>query len=82
MGVGPYVRGYFGGSDRGKLFAQLGVEIAGISGIGGSNTAFTPRAGYAVFLNRSIALEVAARLITGQGSTIFGAGAGFQIHLK
>lgn len=82
-GVGPYVRGYFAGNPTGKLFAQAGLALAGSSGGFGSSstsTGFSGRFGYAAFLNKNVALEFAARILTG-GGTLYGFGAGFQIHL-
>jgi hypothetical protein len=79
-GVGPYLRGYFGKSTNGKFFLQAGFSFAG--GEGDSNTAFSGKAGYALFLNKSIALEMAANILTQEGATLFGLGAGFQIHFK
>ncbi|MDQ6813692.1 MAG: hypothetical protein M3040_08150 [Bacteroidota bacterium] len=78
-GIGPYLRAYFGGTPTGKLFAQAGIAFAGSTG-SSSSTGFSGRVGYASFLTKNVALEVAARVITG-GGTIYGLGAGFQIHL-
>jgi hypothetical protein len=78
-GVGPYVRAYFAGNPTGKLFAQAGLSLAGSSG-SNTSTGFSGRVGYASFLTKNVALEVAARILTG-GGTIYGLGAGFQIHL-
>lgn len=79
-GIGPYLRGYFGKSDNGKFFLQAGINFAG--GEGESATAFSGKGGYAVFLNSSIALEIATNIITQEGATIWGLGAGFQIHFR
>lgn len=78
-GFGPYLRAYFAGNPTGKLFAQAGLALAGSSG-SKTSTGFSGRFGYATFLNRNVALELAARILTG-GGTIYGLGAGFQIHL-
>lgn len=84
-GIGPYARYYFKGQPKGKFFAQAGVSFAGASGGGTSSstsTAFQAKLGYAVFLNKNVALELATNLMTGEGTSVFGLGAGFQIHLK
>ncbi|HEX6915940.1 MAG TPA: hypothetical protein VF145_11905 [Chitinophagaceae bacterium] len=81
-GIGPYVRGYFGKSMKGKVFAQAGASFAGISDGGGSTSAFQGKLGYAYFLNKNVAMEFAANFMAGEGSTVFGMGIGFQIHLK
>lgn len=80
--VGPFVRGYFAGSDKGKFF---GEGSANIGGADGSDTefGFGAGAGYALFLNRSIALEFGANYAkAGDAEGIFGLGVGFQIHFK
>ena len=78
--VGPFARYYFTKNAKGKPFVGAQVSIGGTDdsdtefGFGGS-------AGYAIFLNQSIALEFAInyeRLNEMDGIAI---GAGFQIHL-
>lgn len=78
--LAPFVRGYFTDNAKGKPFAQVGVGFGGVSGGGGTSTSFLGKAGYALFLNKSVALELAADLQTQTGATVFGVGAGFQIH--
>lgn len=80
--IAPFVRGYFGENKTGKPFAQVGVGFAGASGGGSSSTAFLAKGGYAVFLNKSVALELAANFSSQTGFSTFGLGAGFQIHFK
>ncbi len=81
-GIGPYLRGYFAGNEMGKAFAQVGLALAGSRYNSASETSagFAGKVGYAIFLNRSVALEMAAKILTG-GGTLYGLGAGFQIHL-
>ncbi len=79
--IAPYIRGYFGKQTSGKPFAQVGLGFGGVSG-GGSNTAFIARGGYALFLNKNTAIEFAANFTAQTGVTLFGLGAGFQIHFK
>ncbi|MDP4264554.1 MAG: hypothetical protein Q8941_18635 [Bacteroidota bacterium] len=80
--IGPFVRGYFAGTEQGKFYGQLGVNVGGATG---SNTrvGFGIGAGYAIFLNRSIAIDLGLNYNkTGDTNGIFGIGAGFQIHFK
>lgn len=79
--IAPFIKGYFGKQTTGKPFAQVGLGFGGASG-GGSTTAFMARGGYALFLNKNIAAEFAANFTAQSGVTIFGLGAGFQIHFK
>lgn len=81
-GFGPYLRYYITGSNKGKLFGQAGVGFSGVSDGGGSSTAFNGKLGYAAFLNKNVALEFAGNVMAGEGTTVFGLGIGFQIHLK
>ena len=79
---GPFTRYYFGGKDNGKFFGQLAGNVGG-----GKNSdvelGLGIGAGYALFLNESVALEfTAAYDKAGNNNGIFGLGAGFQIHLK
>jgi hypothetical protein len=79
--LGPFARLYFGKNEKGKFFGQGALSIYGGDGadvtLGGGLTA-----GYAVFLNQSIALEFAASYhrIGDAGMVVIGAG--FQIHFK
>jgi hypothetical protein len=78
--IGPYARLYFAGSDKGSFFGQAGVSIGGSGGT--TATRFLGKAGYALFLNKSVALEFSAGYNAGKGADFFLLGAGFQIHLK
>ena len=80
--LGPFVRGYFAGSDKGKFFAQGGINIGGATGVD-TEVGFGIGAGYALFLNQSVALEFGANYTkAGDSDGIFGIGIGFQIHYK
>lgn len=80
--LGPFARAYFAGSEKGKFFGQGSINIGGAddsdvqlgAGLG---------AGYAIFLNKSIALEMGVNYSkTGEAEGIFGLGVGFQIHFR
>lgn len=80
--LGPFARYYFGGNENGKFFGQGALTVGGASGgsdvsLGGGLTA-----GYAFFLNQSIAIDVAASYYRIDDSGLFVLGAGFQIHFK
>jgi hypothetical protein len=80
--IGPFTRYYFGGKENASFFGQLGANIGGGKN---SDTEFGlgVGAGYAVFLNESVALEFTAGYDkAGDNNGIFGLGVGFQIHLK
>jgi opacity protein-like surface antigen len=80
--LGPFVRAYFAGSTRGKFYGQFGLNVGGADG-SDTEVGFGLGAGYSIFLNRSIALEIGANYNkTGDAEGIFGMGAGFQIHFK
>ncbi len=78
--LAPFIKGYFSDNAKGKPFAQVGLGVGGAGG--GTTTSFVARGGYAMFLNKSIALEMGAQLSLQTGLTQFGVGAGFQIHFK
>ncbi len=80
--IGPFTRYYFGKKANGKFFGQLAGNIGGsdnadvVFGLGVG-------AGYALFLNQSVALEFTGGYErAGEGNGIFGLGVGFQIHFK
>ncbi|MBL7739997.1 MAG: hypothetical protein JNK14_12330 [Chitinophagaceae bacterium] len=79
--LGPYVRFYFGKNEKGKLFGQGSLSVNGGDGsdvfLGAGLTG-----GYAVFLNKSIAVEVSASYFRIDDSGMVIVGAGFQIHFK
>lgn len=79
---GPFVKGYFAGSEKGKLFGQFGLNVGGGENAD-TEVGFGLGAGYAIFLNRSIAIDIGASYNkAGDADGIFGLGAGFQIHFK
>jgi hypothetical protein len=79
--LGPYGRFYFGKSEKGKPFAQGTFTLGGGDGsdvsVGGGVTG-----GYSVFLNRNVAIELAASYFRQSDMGLFVLGAGFQIHFK
>lgn len=88
--VGPFVRGYFGGNDKSKFFAEANPDLGGVS-VGGENfTIYNLGAsvGYAYFITKNIGLETGlsynysnATDGGGMGSTDLGLSFGFQIYL-
>lgn len=91
--LGPYVRGYFLTSEKGSLFASAGFNYANVkfNDISESETGYSIGAGYAVFLNPSVALEFGANYsklgssqsgIASSDVGVFSINAGFQIHFK
>lgn len=80
--IGPSIRLYLFGTDRGKFIVQSGVNVGGAKN-SSTDFGFDFGAGYAAFLNRSIALELLANFTkTGDIKGIFSMGAGFQIHYR
>lgn len=78
--IGPSIRLYLFGSDSGKMITQVGVNVGGAKNTD-TDFGFEVGAGYAVFLNESIALELLMNYIrTGDSKGIFSIGAGFQLH--
>jgi hypothetical protein len=79
--LGPFARLYFTENPKGKPFGQVSLNLGGGDGsdvsLGGGLTA-----GYAFFLNQSIALEVAANYFRIDDSGLLVIGAGFQIHFR
>jgi hypothetical protein len=80
-GIGPYARVYFAGSDKGSFFGHTGIAVLGSSAADASVN-FLLRGGYAVFLNKSVALEFSAAYSRASDIDFLLIGAGFQIHLK
>ncbi len=80
--VGPFARYYFGTSTSGKFFGQAGINVGGAKNTD-SEVGVGVGVGYALFLNKSIALETAAYYDkTGHSKGLFTLGVGFQIHLR
>jgi opacity protein-like surface antigen len=80
--IGPFIRGYFGGNDKGKIFGQGGINIGGATDVD-SEVGFGIGGGYAFFLNESVALELGANYTkAGDSDGLFTMGVGFQIHFK
>lgn len=80
--LGPFIRGYFGGTPRDKFYGQFGLNVGGATGTN-TQLGFGIGAGYAIFLNQSIAIDLGLSYNkTGDAEGIFGIGVGFQIHYK
>ncbi len=79
--LGPFARHYFGKNEKGKFFGQGSLSISGGDGsdvsLGGGLTA-----GYAAFLNKSIALEFAGSYFRIGDAGLVVLGVGFQIHFR
>lgn len=80
-GAGPFARYYFGQQTKGKPY--LGASLL-VGGADESDTevGFGAHAGYAFFLNKSIALQLGVQYNRINDMDQFGIGAGFQIHWK
>ena len=81
--IGPYLKPYFGKTTNGKFFAKGSFLVGGATGED-TQVGVGIGAGYAIFLNRSIAIELLAQYQKfGNGTDgVFGINIGFQIHLK
>lgn len=86
--IGPYIKPYFAVTDKGALFAKGSFLVGGASVKGGGSSdtqvGFGAGAGYAFFLNPSVALELGAGYskMGSNNDGVFGINLGFQIHLK
>jgi opacity protein-like surface antigen len=91
--LGPNLRRYFLTSEKGSLFALAGLNYfnVNINDNSESDTGFNIGAGYAVFLNPSVALELGANYsklgfsqssVSGSNVGVFSINVGFQIHFK
>jgi outer membrane protein W len=86
--IGPFVRGYFGGTEKGKLFAQGNVGFGGVSESGESNSLTNLGAGlgYAYFITKNVGLETSlgynyTKPKDFDGQSNIGLNFGFQIYL-
>lgn len=84
-GIGPFVRGYFGGTEKGKFFGQADLAFGGYE----SETRFGlgATAGYAYFLTKNVALETGLgydyyKWEGSDGASNLGLNVGFQIYLS
>lgn len=80
-GVGPFARYYFSKNTSGKPFVGANLNIGGDDNTD-TQVGFGAKAGYALFLNKSIALEFGVSYNRTEGIDMIGVGAGFQIHFK
>lgn len=80
--LGPFGRYYFLGDDRGSFYASAGLNIGGGTG-SKFDTGYNIGAGYAVFLNESISIDLGTHYDKiGSSRGVFNLGAGFQIHFN
>ena len=80
-GVGPFARYYFGQQTKGKPYIGASALIGGADEVD-TEVGFGAHAGYAFFLNKSIALQLGVQYNRMSEMDNFGIGAGFQIHFK
>lgn len=86
-GIGPFVRGYFGGTEKAKFFAQGNVAYSGVSdGVSSNQFDAGVALGHAWFLNKHVAFETAlaysyVKQEDVDGQSGLGLRLGFQIHL-
>jgi hypothetical protein len=80
--LGPFGRYYFLGDDRGRLYVSGGLNIGGGTG-SKFDTGYNIGAGYAVFLNESISVDLGMHYDKiGSSRGVFALGAGFQVHFN
>lgn len=79
--IGPFGRYYFTQNTQGKPFAGLSFLVGGFTSAD-TYTGFGAEAGYALFLNRSVALEFGLQYQRMEELDIIQAGVGLQIHFK
>ncbi len=95
ISLGPNLRGYFLTSEKGSIFATAGFNYVrvNINNNSDSSTGYNLGIGYAVFLNKAIALEISSNysklgssadnIVIGNSETgIFSINVGFQIHFN
>lgn len=82
--VGPYVKPYFAQTQNGAFFAKGSLLAGGASydGESNSNVGFGLGAGYSIFMNKSVALELGGQFskVGKHDDGTFGLNVGFQIH--
>lgn len=66
---------------KGKPFLGANVNIAGAEDVD-SDFGFGAEAGYALFLNKSVALEFGVNYNRMNDFDVIGVGVGFQIHFR
>lgn len=95
ISLGPNLRGYFLTSEKGSIFATAGFNYVRVNiyNNSDSSTGYNLGIGYAVFLNKAIALEISSNysklgssadnIVIGNSETgIFSINVGFQIHFN
>ncbi len=82
-GAGAFIRPYFGKGKSGKLFVDAFASILGASENGSARFSYGTGIGYAIFLNKAIALEIGLYYYHfDEASNVFMLGTGFGIHWK
>ncbi len=80
--IGPYAKYYFYGNEKGRLYASAGLNI-GLGTASKFDTGYSVGAGYALFLNESISIDIGTLYNqAGASGGTFSIGAGFQIHFN
>jgi hypothetical protein len=80
-GVGPFARYYFGQNPKGKPYLGASALIGGADEAD-TEVGFGAHGGYAIFLNKSVALQLGVQYNRISEMDNFGISAGFQIHFK
>ncbi len=82
LSIGPYAKYYIFGDEKGRFYASAGLNIGGGSK-SKFDTGYSLGAGYALFLNESISLDMGMLYNKiGTNGGIFSLGAGFQVHFN
>ncbi len=84
LGVGVFIKPYFGKKEKGKFFLNAGISYFQFTEDYDGQLNLNAGAGYAFFLNKSIALEVGLHYLehAGFNNGIISLGTGFNIHWK
>ncbi len=83
LGAGAFIKPYFGKKEKGRFFLNVGASYLHFTDDPDAFIAFTAGAGYAFFLNKSIALELGLHYVEQiESSGIISLGTGFNIHWK